>query len=506
MTAIGAAAWQCAPARQPRTSILRVAAGADRYNTAPGRFSFTTGRPNVHVAEPPVRPDGGFRARPWLFQEWQFDARTGYTARLRADVVFHDGTPLTADVFIVSARQFIATRDFVGLDPHSLAKIDDERVRFRSSSRSALMVDNMSHPSASLFLPAADVASRPVGTGPYRFVRYEPHRAIEVERFERYWGTPAVNQRVVYRFLADPQARLLALQAGDIDVVSEVVPDMLLGLAPDDSRVVVHRSRPIRYAALLCNLRGNAPFDTLSDRRVRRALALAIDRPAIAGVMYHGAAVPARGLLPAWMFDLGDEVPIGFGTAAAEANALLDEAGWLRGSDGFRQKAGRRLTLRLVAAFPAASAVEPLPELLAQMFRGVGADTQIVEVEDDQLYYSGYADRGQADLFLELAGNANADPTFLLGNLFHSSSPWPSSRFYAPGPAIDDLIDAARAEPRADAAVRHVREAHRRIVDEYVAAIPILLVPVFVLSRPGVRVPMYENADWIDFGDSVVSR
>jgi len=481
---------------------LRVGAGPDRYNTAEGRFTFTLSRPNVHLAEPLVKLDATFRPQPLLFERWRHEGGGNYLAHLRQGVVFHDGTPLTADVFVASARRFIATKDFIGLDAESLRKVDDYTVRFQSRCGSALMVDNMTHPSAALLLPSAEVRSHPSGTGPYRLVNYEPQRLIEVERFPGYWGRPAQNDRVTFRFLADPQARLLALQTGDVDVVSDVVPEMLLGLAPDDPRVVLRKSRSIRYAALLCNLRGDAPFDTLHDVRIRRALALAIDRQSIARVMYQGLGVPARGVLPGWMFGLGEEGPRGFETDRRRATELLDEAGWRQGPDGIRVNAGRRLKLRLVAAFPNASAVKPMPEMLEQMFRGVGIETEIVEVEDDQLFYAGYADRGQGDLFLELAGNANADPTFLLNNVFHTATHWQAYRFNAPGKEVDALIDEARRGTDSRQIANAVREAYRRIIDEYVAAIPILLVPAFILTRPEISLDPFENLDWVNFGDA----
>lgn len=480
--------------------LLRVGAGLDRYNTAEGRFSFTSSHPNLHVAEPPVRPDDAFAPQPWLFEHWSYQGHGNYVARLRPGVAFHDGTPLTADVFVAAAKRFLATRDFISLDPGSLRRVDDRTVAFRSRSESALMVHNMTHPAACLFLPTDDAASRPIGTGPYKLVRYEPRRLAEVERFEQYWGPRPPNRRVLFRFLADPQARLMALRAGEVDLISDVVPEMLIGLAPDEPAVAVRKSRLIRYVALACNLRGDPPFDTLSDIRVRRALALSIDRNAIATVTYQGHAAVARGVLPGWMFGLGDEVPRGFDTDRRKAAGLLEEAGWRLGNDGFRHKAGKALQLRLVAAYPNASAARPIPEMLQQMFREIGVRTDIVEVEDDQLYYSVYADRGQGDLFLETGGNINADPTFLLYNIFHSNTPWPFYRHVAPGADVDGLLDAARRENGARSAVDFVREAHRRIIDEHVAAIPILMVPAFVLTRPDVVIEPFENLDWTDFG------
>lgn len=499
--AITAATLGCRRAPDAATGVLRVAAGADRYNTAVERFTFTTSRPNAQIAETPVAPDAIFRAQPWLFEQWSSAPGGAYEATLRSGVRFHDGTPLTADQFIASARRFLAARDFIGLDPASLTSASTDTVRFRSRDGSALLVDNLTHPGASIVRDDDHAASAPIGTGPYRFGRYEPQRLLEVTRFDDYWGRKPAHAGVIYRFVADPLARLLALQTGDVDVVAEVDPEMLVALPADDARVRVWSSRPLRYAALLCNLNGTAPFDTLRDVRVRRALALAIDREALQRVMYRGRAVVARGVLPGWMFDIGDDLPKGFGHEPARAESLLDAAGWRRGSDGRRRRGDRMLRLRLVAAFPEASAVKPMPELIAQMLERVGITIELIDVRDQQLYYAGYADLGQGDLFFELAGNVNSDPTFLLHNVFHSHTPWPSYRFNAPGGPVDALLDQARSSSSHDAAADLVRQAHRALIDDHVAAIPLLLVPAFVLTRPGFTIAMRENPDWIAFGD-----
>lgn len=491
---------QTSPARDP--SMLRVAAGPDRYNNSPGRFTFASSRPNVHIAEPPVRANAKMQAEPCLFERWTHEGKGAFLVHLRKGVQFHNGVRLNADTFLEAAKQFIAPRDFLGVDPQSLKRVDEYSVKLRSLTASAMMVSTMTHTAASLFLAHRDSATSPIGTGPYRFLRYEPKRMIEVERFENYWGPKPQFQRISFRFVADPQARMLALRTRNVDIISDVVPEMLAGLDPADQSITLHCSRPVRYAALLCNRHGATPFDKLSDVRLRRALALAIDREQIAKLMYRGTATVARGVLPGWMYGLGEDTPRGFGFEPARAAEILDEAGWQMGAEGIRQKNGSPLALRLISAFPNASAVKPLPELLQQMFRAVGVRLEIIEVEDGELYYSGYADRGQGDLFLELAGGGNSDPTYLLQNIFHSKAPWRFYRFVAPGKDVDSLIDGARQDDDFSSAVSRIREAHRLIIDEHVAAIPVLMVPVFVLSQPGVELTMQENLDWIQFGNA----
>lgn len=486
------------------TRPLTVAVGPDRYNTDPQRFTFTVRGPHAQIAETGVRPDANFLPAPLLFERWS--VRQGrYRVTLRAGLVHHDGAVLDSDAAIAALKQFGQSRsDFLQIASESLRRIDARTFEFSSRTGSNLVIENMSHRATSFFSMRSDRARNPAGTGPWRFVRYEPRRRLELAVNPSYWGPKPAHERLVFRFVPDGQARLLALAKGEVDLVAEVTPQMLLALSPS-MPVQLHASRPVLYVALLANLHGKAPYTRLADPRVRRAVALAIDRQAIARVLYAGRGIPAKGLLPDWMFGLGDHVQ-GHGFDAEAAGRLLDDAGWARSAqsgDTLRRRGGPggdALRLRLVAAFPNLAAVAPLPEMLEQMLRKVGIGLEIVAVEDDELYGQRYLDPGEGDLFVEMAGNSNLDPTFLLYNLFHSRSPWRGYRHMAAGAALDAALDEARATDDPARRLAAVRRAHRAVVDESLAAIPILLVPQFVLARRGWTVPMFEHRDWIDYG------
>ncbi len=499
----GRAFAQAAASAQP----LVIAVGADRYSTDPQRFTFTVRGPHAQIAETPVRPDANFLPAPLLFERWTVD-RGRYRVTLRAGLRFHDGTPLNADAAIDALRAIGKSRsDFLQIAPDSFKRIDARSFEFMSANGSNLVLENMSHRAVSLFSPATDKATAPSGSGPYRFVRYEPRQRLELRANADYWGQQPLNERLLFRFVPDGQARLLALAKGEVDVVAEVSPQMLLAMSPA-MKLQLHTSRPVQYVALLVNAHGQAPYTRLADPRVRRAVALAIDREAIARTLYAGRGVPAKGLLPDWMFGLGAHTQ-GHGLDLAAAGRLLDEAGWRvdpKSPAGLRQRGSEPLRLRLVAAYPSLSSVAPLPEMLEQMLRKLGVGLDIVGVEDDQLYGSRYLDPGEGDLFIEHAGNNNLDPTFLLYNLFHSKSGWRSYRHMAAGPVLDAALDEARATGDAARRLDAVRRAHRSVVDEAVVAIPILLVPQFVLTRAGTEVPMFEHRDWIDYGAIRVKR
>ena len=487
-----------APSAIAETS-LTIAVRRDSNSIAEDKFTFTTRSPVAQVAETAVQPDAHFAPQPLLFDSWTYDAGT-YTITLHPGVSFSDGTAFDADSAIAALQLYDRNKsDFLQIDPQSFTKLGDLSFSFRSETNSALVIENMTHRGTSLFADTPDRATNPIGTGPYLLDSYEPKVSMSVVRNPTYWGSARNIDRLDFRYITDDNARLLALQNGEIDIIADVTPQMMLSM-PQDGSVVLHESRPIRYVALLANVNGAAPFDILKDHAVREAVAWAIDREAIAGVLFGGRGVPAKGILPGWMFDLGDDHTVGFGYDPDKAAALLDSAGWTLGADGLREKDGRKLTLRFLAAYPNVSSVKPMPEMLEQMFTAVGIGIELIEVDDAGVYSDTYLANGEADLFMEFASNNNTDPTYLLTMLFTSTTPWGGYKYTAPGPRVDALLADARSAQSRDAVVDLVRQAHRAIVQDDLTAIPILMVPNFVLSRPGLEVPMSEFTDWIDFG------
>ncbi|SDQ12813.1 ABC transporter substrate-binding protein [Pseudovibrio sp. Tun.PSC04-5.I4] len=477
---------------------LRIAVKKDRYSVDAKKFNFTTRRPAAQIVETAVKPDENFKPQGLLFETWDYKDGV-YNIKLREGIKFHDGQTFDAKTAIDALKLYDQGRsDFLQIDQNSFSQTEAYEFSFKSEINSSLVIENMTHRGASLFSLNGDRAENPIGTGPYLLDEYKPKQSISLKRNDAYWGEKPKVENISYHFVPDDQVRLLALQNNEVDIVAEVTPQMLLSL-PKDGSVVIHQSRPIRYVALLTNLHGKAPYDKLKDLRVRQALAYAINREQLAEVLFDGKGVVAKGILPDWMFGLGDDHVDGFDYNIQKASALLDEAGWTKGSDGMRSKDGEPLKLRLVAAYPNVSSVRPMPELLEQMFRNIGIEIDLVQVDDSGVYDDTYLATGEADLYMEFASNNNTDPTYLLYNLFHSKTPW-GYQYTAPGGALDTILDKARQGQNREEVIELVREAHREIVQTQLAAIPILMVPNFNLSRPGLNIPMFEHADWIDYG------
>jgi peptide/nickel transport system substrate-binding protein len=224
--------------------------------------------------------------KPVLAESWSHNADGSvWTFRLRRGVRFHDGREMTA-------RDVVATFDrlsdpggasnalsvFKGLlSKGGTRRIDDHTVAFHLDTPSgnfpyAVSIDNYN----AAILPAdhaGDYEKHFQGTGPFRVESYRPREGAAFVRNPDYWGPKSVPDRIEFKFYADAQPRLIALLAGDVDVLDAipVVQTAAIQRNPD-IRIVRVRSANHRQLHMRCD---RPPF---ADRRVRQALALSLDR------------------------------------------------------------------------------------------------------------------------------------------------------------------------------------------------------------------------------------
>jgi peptide/nickel transport system substrate-binding protein len=387
---------------------------------------------------------------------------TTWVVTLRKGVRFHDGHELNADDVLYTYRTIL---DPASRSPH--------RGAFRGlrsvEARDALtVVFTLSEPFASFptnlvipqIIPAgagSDVAARPIGTGPYRFVRHLPDDRVELAAFADYWAGRPANDGLVLRVVPDEVMRGLELRKGTIDlVVNDVSPDILYQLGRDQ-HLQTATAPGVDYQYIGINLLDPA----LRDVRVRRALAHAIDRQAIVDHLRRGLATPADGLIP----PIARAYEPGIASHSfdpAGARHLLDEAGYLD-PDGDGPAPRLRLTLktsniefnRLQAA------------VVQENLAGVGIALDVRTYEFATLFADVIAGNFQL-YFLQWAGGALADPD-ILRRAFHSSQTPPNgfNRGRFSHPEVDALLDevATSLDPvRRQAALAQVQQALAREV------------------------------------------
>lgn len=384
-----------------------------------------------------TRSDAAAQRRPALAMSWEFRDPTTLVFRLRPDFRFAGGQPVTAD-------DVRATYEAV-LDPatgspkraaiamlSAVEAPDPTTVVMRLTAPSPPFLDA----TGLGILPAARARSREEvteGAGPFRLVGGEPGERVVLAPNPGYPDGPAALDPLVFRIVPDPLVRVLELQRGGIQFLQDQPEGELLDWLRAVPALAVHQRPGTSFAYLGLNLRD----PRLADRRVRAAIALALDRPALIRWVLGGTARPATGLLspehwayataPAWTHD------------PARAARLLDLAG-LPDPDG----AGPAPRFRIVYKTSTQPARRRLAEAIQAQLAAVGIAVDVRTYEWGTLFADIRAGRFE---MTAMTWVGIGDPDIYRQTL-HSQMAPPSgwNRGYYDSPVMDRLTTAARAE------------------------------------------------------------
>jgi peptide/nickel transport system substrate-binding protein len=282
----------------------------------------------LNVFEPLVRTDAQDRLRPVLAASWTNPEPTLYVFHLRRDVVFHDGFPMGAAEVAASLERVRTSPHFVRWALAEVAAIeirDPWTVAFRTA-----------HPVRDLVYTLANVPvtrrgprdGEYLGTGPYRVTAFEPGRRVELRRFDAYWGPVPHLAGATLRRFEDAAEAVARLPAGSEAIVFDPPAEAVAHARRAPAlRVVEQPGQMVTYLAFGFAPGRPTPFH---DRRVRRALHVALDREALIreGAPFGGS--PATQLVPPGVF--GFDTRLHAPEASRErAVALLAEAGFAGG-------------------------------------------------------------------------------------------------------------------------------------------------------------------------------
>lgn len=280
--------------------------------------------------------------------------------------------------------------------------------------------------------------TRPIGTGPFRFARWERGVAIELVRNEQYWdaGKPHLDG-LVFRIVPDLSAASAALETNAIQLASVALSNVAR-LRGVPQLKVSEIDAP--YSPGLVGFEFNLERPVLQDVRVRQAFAHAIDRDFIVRNIYFGFARPAFSAFPASMAEFYDDSVPRYPFDLKRAEALLDEAGLPRGADGIR------LTLHNDPN-PANETLQIAHYVRASLAK-IGVRL-VIRNQDFPEYVNRVYTRRDFDTTL-IAATAGPDPVLGTQRFYHSGNFKPGIAFsngarYA-NPEVDALLDAAQAQ------------------------------------------------------------
>ncbi|MDB5414890.1 MAG: transporter substrate-binding protein [Rubritepida sp.] len=468
---------------------------ANPVNSADPHFSNTTSNFALtgHVFDALVGRDAQARLIPALAESWTAVEPTVWEFRLRPNVTWHDGRPLTADDIAFTIQRVPNVQGSPGGFSGAVRSItrvevvDALTIRLHSARPNPLLPNDIA--SVQVISRHVGTDANPadynsgrasIGTGPYRFVSYRPGEGAVFARNDAWWGPAQPWARVNFRFLPNDGSRSAAVLAGDVDLIDQV-PGADLPRLRREPRLTIAETTGVRLIYLQADFSrqgGDVPGVTdnngerlprnpFQDVRVRRALSIAIDRRALADRIMHGAAIPTGQWLPEGSYSHNPDVGVP-AFDPAEARRLLAEAGYPQGF---------RVTLSTPNdRYPGDLSTS---QAVAQFWTRIGVRTQI-----ESLPWSSYVTRGPRQEFgfrLGGWGSSTGEASYLLRNVvgtYDRARGWGSPNFsrYS-NPRLDALTE--RAITTIDDAEREelLRQAVKLETDD------VGIVPLFLLRN-----------------------
>jgi glutathione transport system substrate-binding protein len=377
---------------------------------------------------------------PELATSWEInDEATEITFSLREGVVFHDGTPFTAEEV---KTYFDWARDpdnslggrarSIFEDIAEVEVLDANTVRFSLSKPNGAMIFNLAIAngriisSSSIETYGEDIGRHPVGTGPFKFQEWIDGQKITVTAFADYWGEPAKVDAIEFRVVPNDATRIALLQSGEAHFI-EMVPPALVEALEAAPNVVVEATESV-FARIFPLNTQIAPFN---DVRVRRALNHAIDREQLVQVALQGFGTALTSPVLEPVFGYSPQPPYEFDLE--KAKQLLAEAGV---PDGFSANV---LTFN-------STEFTTVGQVLQQMLAKVGVSLELQPTERGALVERIFKPFEETDLEASLVGASTltGDSDRALKQSFASSS-WPPAfnnwSFYS-NSRVDELIEA----------------------------------------------------------------
>jgi ABC-type transport system substrate-binding protein len=296
---------------------------------------------------------------------------------------------------------------------------------------------------------------RPVGSGPFMFQEWRSDQYVRLVRFEDYWeGAPNYHQYVM-RIIPDPLTQEMEFYAGTVDDYN-VLPHQVERLSRDE-RFQHFSGTSFGYSYIGYNMR-RPPFD---DPRVRRALGMAIDTQKIIDYVIYGQGERITGPFAKQTDYYNHAIaPLPFDPQGALA--LLAEAGWRPGRDGYLQKDGRRMAFTLITNHGNPIRKDILA-IAQDAWKKIG-----IQVETDMLEWSVFIQRrvNRQDFdALVLGWSMGIEPD--LFQIWHSSQTGPFQLNFVgfEDPEADDLILRIRREYDLEKQVEYCHRLHRIIAE-----------------------------------------
>lgn len=424
--------------------------------------------------------DAGYR--PSLADSWTWASDSMSIAfHIDPKAHWHDGVPVHANDVVYTFR--VNTSKYVGSAAQPLlADIDSVSARdsltavfwfhrrsleqfYTATMQNYILPAHLLEKTADSALKSLPVSRSPVGSGPFKFVRWVSGSVLEAtadSTFHR--GRPKLD-RLIWSIAGNPDAAMLRLYSGEANFNEFLRKQDVEQVGKHaELRAVPYPSMIAYYARFNERARkGRGPNPIFGDRDVRRALTMAIDRRRAVSTVFDSAARVPFGPFTHQLSTYDSSIP-SLPYSPDSANAILQRRGWVMGPDGIRHKGAQKLQWSILV--PGTSTERPqMCVLLADMFKKVGAQMDIERVDFPTMG----ARMGSYDFDMSFDG-MTVDPTpsgiRQDWSIAAAKANGGSNPGYYLNPAFDAAVDSAIVQPNATVAVDQYRRAYAILAED----------------------------------------
>jgi peptide/nickel transport system substrate-binding protein len=429
-----------------------------------------------------VRDYEANRIKPHLATSWKAASDTRWEMEIRNDVKFHNGDPFTAETIKFNIERV--------LDPETkspqrgnwlaierIEVVDPTHLVWHTKNPYPVFVErlqNLQFISEKVFKErgAQYVAENAIGTGPYKFVRWDRGQEIVMERNDEYWGPKPAFKNASVRVIKDIATAVAELLAGRVDIVPAFPIDQMKTLESSGAgKAAVTPILRTLFRHFDANARtGPSP---VQDKNVRMAINHACNVDGyIKSLQAGGDRTPGNVSKLAFGFDPTVQP---YAYDPNKAKELLAQSGWKPGSDGIMEKDGQKLELRFLNSPSTVPNVKLVNEAIAQDLQQVGIKVNI-ETYSDSTAYTSMAAEGKAGPMhnWDWGYYSVYDADGILWDMHHSSSPYA----YYSNPELDKLLEEGRQALDLNARKTAYQKASAIIAQD---------LPYYVLSYQGYQ-------------------
>lgn len=372
-------------------------------------------------------------AESWYISE---DGKS-YTFHLRQGVSFTDGSPVNAEAVKFSFERWVndPKKSSVNI-ARLLERIetpDAQTVVFHFTENYYPLLTEFSYPrpvglmSLNSVEPAGDPSGtfvKPIGCGPWMIDSYKKDQEAVLVSNPNYWGEASEIDKIIFSIMPDPQARIYALQNGEIDItgggLSSVSIDSLPSL--EDNADIELKQYPSTQSYFTIF---NYENPLLKDLEVRKAMNMLLDKEAMVTYLMNGIGKPAKALFQADVPYTTEENSRWYPFNVEAAKEILEEAGYILNQEGIREKDGKPLSFKMVFSDKEYTEWKAMAEYMQSQFLEAGIQLNLDNREIGAYYDSLWKDRDY-DLIIYRTYSDSWNPHGFLLSLFTGTTDAPA--------------------------------------------------------------------------------